>query len=279
MEPVPENPQGEPVVRLRNLGLWYRLQRKQSSSLKKTLLTGAFRRGPKEERSTKLWALRHLDLDCYEGQVLGIVGHNGAGKSTLCMVITRILTPDEGTADIRGHVTPLLSLGAGFNQEMTGLDNIFLYASFLGIPRDEIQGEIPGIIEFSELGDFMEEPVYTYSSGMRARLGFSIAAALKPEIMILDEILGVGDRAFQAKSRDRIREMMTSSKLILVVSHSTSKLRELCTHCLWLDHGQRVMHGEAGEVLDAYEKASDARVREAKIRSSDKASAAAGGQV
>ena len=190
----------------------------------------------------------------YEGQALGVIGHNGAGKSTLCLVLAQILSPDEGRAAIRGKVSTLLRLDACFNRELSGRDNLELYGAFLGLGRHDLAGRVDEIIEFSELGEFIEEPVGHYSSGMRARLAFSVAATLEPDILLLDEILGVGDRAFRAKSERRIREMMEASRLIVIVSHAIGFLRGVCTHCLWLDHGQVKAYGPADEVLDAYEE-------------------------
>ncbi|MFT4539633.1 MAG: ABC-type polysaccharide/polyol phosphate transport system ATPase subunit [Planctomycetota bacterium] len=238
-----------PLVELRDVGIWYRLRNRQTQSLKQVLLSGRVK-----SDSTQFWALRHIDLTCQEGQVVGVLGHNGAGKSTLCMIVARILEPDEGVANIRGKVTPLLSLGSGFHTEMTGRDNIFLNAAFLGISRELIEEKIHDIVEFSELGSFIEEPIYTYSSGMRARLGFSVAAMIEPEIMILDEVLGVGDRGFRQKSQVRIQEMMERSKLIMIVSHSSQFLRRTCTHCLWIDKGRVKAFGEAEEVLEMYDE-------------------------
>jgi len=246
--PVAGKPASRPLIELANVGIWYRLHHRVQHSFKRALLAGKLR-----EPARVFWALRGVDFTCEEGQVVGIVGHNGAGKSTLCMVLARILTPDEGQAEIRAQVTPLLGLGSGFNQELTGRDNIYLYSAFLGIPRATIEARVSEIHEFSELGSFLDEPLYTYSSGMRARLGFSVAAMIDPEIMILDEVLGVGDRDFREKSTKRIREMMDVSKLILIVSHSSGFLRKTCTHCLWLDHGRVRAFGAAAEVLDEYD--------------------------
>jgi ABC-type polysaccharide/polyol phosphate transport system ATPase subunit len=239
---------GSPLVEAHDLGVWFRLHRKKKSTLKRALLT----RGILGRREI-LWALRGVGFHCYEGEALGIVGHNGAGKSTLCLVLARILTPDEGSVTIRGRVSSLLTLGAGFNRELSGRANIQLYASFLGIPRKILEGKMDEIIAFSELGDFIDEPVRSYSSGMRAKLGFSVASSLDPEILILDEVLAVGDRKFRAKSEARMREMMNQSKLIVVVSHASAVLRDLCTHCLWLHQGRARLWGPADEVLDAYD--------------------------
>ncbi len=239
-----------PLIELRDLGVYYQLQTRRVP-LKERLLKG--RRG---EKAPLLWALRHVDLQCHEGEVLGIVGHNGAGKSTLCMALTKILTPDEGHAIVRGRISTVLSLRAGMNKDLSGRANILLFASFLGIPRARIERRMDAIIDFSELGRFIDEPLRTYSTGMRARLAFSVATTLEPDILILDEIVSVGDTSFRDKSRARIRKMMRRSRLIVVVSHSTAFLREICTHCLWMERGTVRMHGLAGEVLDAYDESS-----------------------
>ena len=244
--------EGEPLVSLEGAGIWYRLRSRRSAHLKTAFLQGGTRVG-----QDKFWALRDIDLECREGQILGVVGRNGAGKSTLCMLLAQILTPDEGRARIRGRVTPLLGLGNGFSQEMSGRDNVYLYGAFLGLNRAQVEAQLPEIIEFSELGKFIDEPIYTYSTGMRARLGFSVAATIEPEIMILDEVLGVGDRRFRVKSKKRIMELLETSKLIVIVSHSEKFLRDTCTHALWLEEGRVRAYGHAGEVLDAYSSESD----------------------
>jgi ABC-type polysaccharide/polyol phosphate transport system ATPase subunit len=206
------------------------------------------------DRAQVFWALRGIDLSCHEGQVLGIVGPNGAGKSTLCLVLAGILTPDEGDAEVRGRVSALLSLGAGFSRDLSGRENIMLSAAFLGIPRSTIEDHFREIVRFAELEEVVDEPVRTYSSGMKARLGFSVAASLQPEVLILDEVLSVGDIAFQNKSRRRIEEMIEASKLIIIVSHDVSLLRGLCTHCLWLQEGSIQEYGDSQPVLEAFER-------------------------
>jgi ABC-type polysaccharide/polyol phosphate transport system ATPase subunit len=206
------------------------------------------------DRAKIFWALRGIDLSCQEGQVLGIVGPNGAGKSTLCLVLAGILIPDEGDAEVRGRVSALLSLGAGFSRELSGRENIMLSAAYLGMPRRTIERHFQEIVRFAELEEVIDEPVRTYSSGMKARLGFSVAASLQPEVLILDEVLSVGDLAFQDKSRRRIEEMIEASKLIIIVSHDVPLLRGLCSHCLWLQEGSIVDYGDAQPVLDAFER-------------------------
>lgn len=216
--------------------------------MRETLL----KRGRSQEDDTR-WALRGVNLQCHEGESWGIIGHNGAGKSTLCLMLASILTPDEGAAHIRGKVSALVTLGAAFNAELSGRDNIQLYAAYLGIPPAVLASKMDEIIDFSELQEFIEEPVRNYSTGMRARLGFAVATSLDPEILILDEVLSVGDRGFRAKSQQRIESMMSRSKCILTVSHSVSFLRNITTHCLWLDRGAVHMAGTSEEVLKAYE--------------------------
>jgi ABC-type polysaccharide/polyol phosphate transport system ATPase subunit len=242
-----------PVIELRGVGLWFRMHQRARRSLRQ-MLTG-------KERESALrtkWALRDVDLVCHEGESWGIVGHNGAGKSTLCHVLANILTPDEGTAEVRGKVSALVKLGAGISPEQTGRENVLLYASFLGISRELIQERMGDIAEFSELGEALDEPVRTYSTGMRARLGFSVATALDPEVLILDEVLAVGDRGFKKKSRARMEELMGRSKCILTVTHSMSFVKNATTHCLWLDKGSVRMAGLTTEVLPAYEESTNA---------------------
>jgi ABC-type polysaccharide/polyol phosphate transport system ATPase subunit len=238
-------------LELRNLGIWYRRRKFRSYSMREVLTGRALR-----DRSHMFWALRHVNLTCHEGDVLGIVGPNGAGKSTLCLVLAGILDPDEGHAAVRGRVSALLSLGAGLQKDLTGRENIILSAAFLGIPRRQLVHQLDRIIGFAELQDFIDEPVRTYSSGMRARLGFSVAASLQTEVLILDEVLSVGDIAFRRKSEQRIHEMIAASKLIIIVSHDLDLLRGLCTHCLWLDQGQVQAYGESAEVLTAFERSA-----------------------
>ncbi len=243
-----EAPAREPIVEVSDLGVYFHLQQRRRVSIKRLILGGGVLRAPRV-----LWALRHVTFSCREGEVLGIVGPNGAGKSTLCLVLSQILTPDEGQISIRGKVSTLLSLGAGFNRDLSGRENIMLNGVFLGMTRKAMEEKIDEIVAFSELGEFIDQPVRFYSSGMRARLGFSIATVLDPEVLILDEVLSVGDAAFRAKSRERIEELMARSRLIVIVSHATAFLRSICTHCVWLERGRMRGFGEAHEILDAYE--------------------------
>lgn len=245
---------GAPIIELRDVGIWYRRELKRGGSLRERLL----RRHPSAARSVR-WALRNVDFTCREGESWGIIGHNGAGKSTLCLLLANILTPDEGEAAVRGKVSALVTLGAAFNPDLSGRENLMLYSAFLGTPAPVMAEKMAEIIEFSELEEFIDEPMRSYSTGMRARLGFSVATSLDPEILILDEVLSVGDLEFRQKSQARIEALMASSKCILTVSHSTSFLRQIATHCIWLERGTVRRTGPAHEVLKEYELAAAAK--------------------
>lgn len=197
-------------------------------------------------------ALKNVSFEVRKGEVVGIVGHNGAGKSTLLKVISGIIKPQEGSVEIGGNIVPMLELGSGFDIEMSGRENIFLNGAILGYSKEYLLSRYDDIIAFSELGEFLDVPVRNYSSGMLMRLAFSIAAMVNPEILIVDEILAVGDAKFQEKSRNRMMEMMTGGTTVLFVSHSLEQIREMCDRVVWLDHGQVKMIGEVNEVCDAY---------------------------
>ncbi|MFA6079244.1 MAG: ABC transporter ATP-binding protein [Candidatus Omnitrophota bacterium] len=201
-----------------------------------------------------LWALRDISLDVGQGESLGIIGPNGAGKSTLLKVISGVIKPSEGTANVRGKTAPLIELAAGFDDELTGRENIFLNASILGFSRREIEERFDRIVDFSELEDFIDTPLKHYSSGMIARLAFSVATEVDPDILIIDEVLAVGDAHFKQKSRERILEFKNKGVIILFVSHDMEQVRNICNHVLWLDHGSVRMLGEPEKVIAEYEK-------------------------
>jgi len=200
------------------------------------------------------WALRNVSLRVNRGEAIGIIGNNGAGKSTLLKVVARIITPRTGRVQVRGSMLPLLQLGAGFNNELTGRENIFLYGSILGESRAAMRARMKSIIDFSELGEYIDSPLRTYSSGMRIRLGFAIASSLEPDILLVDEVLAVGDMAFQQKCRVRINEFRQSGCTILFVSHAMATIREICTTGAWIDRGELRLHGPVDEVIQAYEQ-------------------------
>ncbi|HEU0120427.1 MAG TPA: ABC transporter ATP-binding protein [Bryobacteraceae bacterium] len=197
-------------------------------------------------------ALKNVSFSIENGESVGIVGSNGAGKSTLLSLITRLVPPTTGKVLVNGRVAALLELGAGFHPDLTGEENIRLNASLLGFSRKQAADLYDSILDFSELHEFIHEPLRTYSNGMKLRLGFSVAVNLEPQILIIDEVLAVGDQDFQAKCVDKIYEIRNQGRTILCVSHATGVLENLCTRAIWLDHGQLVMDGSLGEVTAAY---------------------------
>lgn len=197
-------------------------------------------------------ALENISFNVKRGEILGIIGHNGAGKSTLLKLIARILKPTEGTIRVRGRIVPMLELGSGFDGDLTGHENIFMNGAILGYSEKFLNDQYDKIVEFAGLKDFIEVPIRNYSSGMVARLAFSIASMVKPEILIVDEILSVGDADFQEKSRARMLELMGGGTTVLLVTHSLQQIRELCNRVVWLERGKMKMIGETEEVCDAY---------------------------
>jgi ABC-2 type transport system ATP-binding protein len=238
-----------PVIRLENVALRYRLAKQRLPSFKEYaihLVRGAL-------TYQDLWALRDVTVSIERGEVVGIVGRNGAGKSTLLKVISGILKPTKGRALVNGRVSPLLELGTGFDIELTGRENVMLNALLLGHSRREVRERFDAIVDFSELAEFIDVPLRNYSSGMSARLGFAIATAWDPEILILDEVLTVGDAAFQQKCHHRLREVLASGATVLMVSHVGVTLIAECTRCIWLAEGRLVADGKPAEVLAQYE--------------------------
>lgn len=204
-------------------------------------------------KTNEFWALQHVSFDVYKGEVVGIIGHNGAGKSTILKVISGILKPTGGRVTCCGNIVPMLELGSGFDMDLTGHENIFLNGAILGYSEAFLRSRYEEIVAFSELGQFIEVPIRNYSSGMLARLAFSIAAVVNPEILIVDEILSVGDADFQEKSRSRMLELMSGGTTVLFVSHSLEQIREMCDRVVWLEHGEVKMVGATKEVCDVYQ--------------------------
>lgn len=200
----------------------------------------------------EFWALKNVSFEVERGEVVGIIGHNGAGKSTLLKVISGILKPTGGSLEVHGNVVPMLELGSGFDHDLTGRENIFLNGSILGYSEKYLKEKYEQIVEFSELGKFIDVPIRNYSSGMLMRLAFSIATVVQPEILIVDEIMAVGDAAFQEKSKTRMLELMSGGTTVLFVSHSLEQIREMCDRVIWLEHGQIKAIGATKEICDAY---------------------------
>lgn len=199
-------------------------------------------------------ALRNVSFDINRGEVIGLIGHNGAGKSTILKVISGILKPTEGSVTVRGNIAPMLELGSGFDFDMTGKENIFLNGAILGYSEEFLKSKYDDIVAFSEIGQFIDMPLRNYSSGMIARLAFSVATVVVPEVLIVDEVLSVGDAAFQEKSYNRMMELMHGGTTVLFVSHSIGQIRQMCNRVVWLDHGQVKMFGDTQEVCDAYDQ-------------------------
>jgi lipopolysaccharide transport system ATP-binding protein len=203
-------------------------------------------------RQEGLWAVRDVSFAVAPGESLGIIGRNGSGKSTMLKLAARILRPTTGRVTVRGRMSALLELGAGFHPDLTGQENIFLNGSLLGLSKREIETAYADIVEFSELGDFIQMPVKHYSSGMYMRLGFSVAVHVNPDILIVDEILAVGDQSFQNKCIERIYDMKRQGVTIVMVSHNLDSVRNICSHLLWMDHGRVRASGPTAEVVGGY---------------------------
>lgn len=230
----------------------FRMDANHTTSLKERIINQL--RG--KQKYTDFWALNNITFHVDYGEVLGIVGRNGAGKSTLLKIISGILKPSSGICHVYGRVVPMLELGSGFDMELSGYENIFLNGAILGYAKEFLETRYTDIFTFSELGDFIDMPLKTYSSGMMARLAFSVATMVKPDILIVDEILSVGDENFQQKSRARMMELMSGGTTVLYVSHNLKEIRNMSDRVLWLDHGAVKLIGDTAEVCDAYEEAT-----------------------
>lgn len=244
MSPIDDNT----AIYLDRVTVAYRAPHERIGTLKEYIIRW-FQRRVKYQH---FMALNNVSLKVNKGEIVGIIGHNGAGKSTLLKLISRVLTPTCGRVWVRGKVAPLLELGAGFHPELTGRENIYLNGSILGLTRRDIDKRIQGIIDFSELHEFIDAPIRTYSSGMMARLGFAVATDTDPDVLILDEIMGVGDEAFQRKSETRIRSFFEKGITILLVSHNMDQVEKLCTRAVWLDHGKVEEEGIPEKVVERY---------------------------
>lgn len=246
----PQSPAGadRPVVSLADVSLCYRLAKQRIPSLKEYtihLMKGSL-------SYEQLWALTDVTLALGKGESLGMVGRNGAGKSTLLKVVSGVLKPTRGQVRVRGTVAPILELGTGFDHELTGHENIFLNALLLGRSRKEISERADEIIEFSGIREFIHSPLRNYSSGMVARLGFAIATAWFPDVLILDEVLAVGDARFLRRCEARLEELRTQGSTLLMVSHDLQALRDTCERAVWLERGRIEAVGPTGEVIDRY---------------------------
>ena len=240
----------EPAIHVDNVGICFRMDAHKTTSLKEWTI----RTLKHERKQYDFWAIRNISFDLYKGDVLGIVGRNGAGKSTLLKAVSGIILPTEGTAQCHAPVVPMLELGSGFDYELSGTENIYLNGAVLGYQKAYIRERYQEIVDYAEIGEFIHMPLKVYSSGMIARLAFSIATVIRPEILIVDEILAVGDEKFQKKSYERMMELMTRGTTVLFVSHNIAQIRMMCTKVLWLHQGEMMQYGEVTEVCDEYQR-------------------------
>ena len=236
------------MIKVENVSMKFKITHDRIKSLKEYAVAMVKGKLNYEE----FWALRDICLEVKKGEVMGIIGRNGAGKSTLLKVISGILKPTEGSVQVEGNIVPMLELGSGFDTDLTGRENIFLNGSILGYSEKFLQDKYAEIVEFSGLERFIDVPIRNYSSGMLMRLAFSIATVVNPEILIVDEILAVGDEEFQSRSKARMLELMGGGTTVLFVSHSLEQIREMCNRVVWMDGGAVKMIGDAQIVCDAY---------------------------
>jgi ABC-type polysaccharide/polyol phosphate transport system ATPase subunit len=248
------------AIDVQGLGVRYNLRLTKKNTVRQTLATMVHR----GEGDRTFWALRDVTFRLVPGESLAVIGPNGAGKSTLLQALAGIITPSEGAIDVRGHVSSLLQLGAGFDQELTGRENITLAGAFMGIPHREMAVRAVRIIDFADIGQFIDAPIKVYSSGMRARLGFAIATSVDPDILLLDEVLATGDQVFRAKSMARVLELAKGAKAIVLVTHDMHWVSEFCNRAMLIEEGHVVAEGDPEEIVRIHQEHSEAvRARKA----------------
>lgn len=238
------------VIKVENLSKLYHLGGASHNSLRDAVMS--FVKNPKRDKKRELWALQDVNFDVKDGETLGIIGHNGAGKSTLLKILSRITKPTSGQIEIHGRVGSLLEVGTGFHNELSGRENIYLNGAILGMKRTEIQAKFDEIVAFSEVEKFLDTPVKHYSSGMYMRLAFSVAAHLDPEVLIVDEVLAVGDISFQKKCLNKMRDFSETGRTILFVSHDMQSIARLCKRVIWMKGGKIIADGDTNEVIGKY---------------------------
>jgi len=239
-------------VALRNVGLKFKTYTDKGATLKETIVNKIMKRDVNEKK--EFWALRDINLSFTPGERVGIIGNNGAGKSTLLKLISKIYEPSVGTIATSGRIAPLIELGAGFNPELSGYENIFLNGAVMGIPKRDMESKVASIIEFTELHDFIHTPVKYYSTGMYGRLAFAIATEISPDILIIDEIFAGGDINFVKKAEKRMNELMHNSQVVLMVSHSMGLIEENCNRVIIMEKGSVVGDGEPAEMIRVYKE-------------------------
>jgi ABC-type polysaccharide/polyol phosphate transport system ATPase subunit len=244
----------EVAIRTDGVGVKYNLRLTRKLTLRQTLTRRVRRKG-----ATDFWALRDVSFTVEHGDSLGVIGPNGAGKSTLLQVLAGIIVPSEGEVVVNGHVSSLLTLGVGFDQDLSGTENIRLAGAFMGLEHRVVEEKLPAIVDYADLGDFIDAPIKTYSSGMRARLGFSIATSVEPDILILDEVLATGDAAFRAKSKQRVGELVKEAKAIVLVTHDMNWVTEYCNRAMLIEQGRIVLMGTPEQVVALHTQRSEER--------------------
>ncbi len=237
-----------PLVEVKDVSMRFRLPTEKIDNVKEFFIKLVQRKLKYED----FWVLKNISFEIHRGESVGILGRNGAGKSTLLKLISGIVEPTNGSIRVRGNIVPLLKLGAGFDMNATGKENVFLNGAMLGFSKKEMQARYDSIVEFAELGRFMNVPLKNYSSGMLTRLGFAIAVDVKPDLLIIDEILAVGDAPFQKKCAAKIEELQKGGTTFLLVSHNAAQVKKLCKSALWIKNGEIVMYDDAEKVSDAY---------------------------
>lgn len=241
------------MIKVDNVSMRFNLGIEKNFSLK-LFFINLFKPRSKKPKKEDFWALKDVSFDVKPGEVIGFIGSNGAGKSTLLKVIAGVMKPTKGNVSIKGKICPMIELGAGFDMDLTARENIFLNGAVLGYTKDFIEEKFDEIVEFSELKEFLDVPVRNFSSGMTARLAFSIATVVDPEILIVDEILSVGDIAFQQKSEEKMKSMIGGGTTVLFVSHSLEQIEKICDRVLWLERGKPMRIGKTSEVCEEYKK-------------------------
>jgi len=263
---------GEYAIQAEDLGVQYNLRFTRKTTLRQSFASIVLRKPPE-----RFWALRHVNMQLAHGESLAVIGPNGAGKSTFLQVLAGIMRPTEGSVDVRGQVSGLLGLGVGFDVELSGIENIQLGGAFLGLDGSRIQELLPSIIEFADLGQFIDAPLKTYSQGMRARLGFAIATAVEPDILLLDEVLATGDAAFREKSKQRVGELVREAKAIVLVTHDMNWVTDHCNRAMLIEKGTIILEGEPEEVVAIHQERSAQRRAEQQAKGVFSAAKAAPG--
>ena len=242
------------MIKIENVSMKFNLEIEKDFSMKQAFVDLFKKKKKKNKKNDDFWALKNVSFTVDKGEVVGLIGSNGAGKSTLLKVVSGVMKPTSGKVTVQGVISPMIELGAGFDGNLTARENIYLNGAILGYSKKFLDSKFDEIVEFSELKDFLDVPVKNFSSGMTAKLAFSIATVVNPEILIVDEILSVGDLKFQEKSKKKMMEMIKGGTTVLYVSHSLDSIKDLCTKVVWLEHGKVVKIGDTEKVCDAYYK-------------------------